>query len=51
MTNVLAGIIIAKTNREDFRRAHTYRTTVPLGLWTRIMGLLLQWPLAKTKPP
>jgi hypothetical protein len=38
------GIIIAKTSREDFGHAHTGRTAAPVGLWTRIMGVLLRWP-------
>ena len=44
------GVILAKTTREDFSYAHASRTAALLGLWTRIMGLLLR-PLAKTKPP
>src|SRR5262249_7622911 len=46
-----AGIIIAKPSREDFGHAHASRRATLLGLWTRTMGLLLRWPLAKTKPP
>jgi hypothetical protein len=47
----LAEIILANTSREDFDYAHARRTATPMGLRTRTMGLLLRWPLAKTKPP
>jgi hypothetical protein len=47
----LAEIILPKTSREDFDYAHARRTATPMGLRTRTMGMLLRWPLAKTKPP
>jgi hypothetical protein len=47
----LAEIILPKTSREDFDYAHAHRTATPMGLRTRTMGMLLRWPLAKTKPP
>ena len=47
----LAEIILPKTSREDFDYAHARRRATPMGLRTRTMGMLLRWPLAKTKPP